>query len=137
MTVPVAAPVAFSVSWLAGARPELALCDTIPRSRRFRGSFYRENVFRGRDASKVWEIGCLVLRRVADGEKSCSAGEKGGDIGNMLHPTENRNEAGEYSDITTKNNQRKNFNDQVTLNASDEQITAIIRILFYIYKNTN
>ena len=75
---------------------------------------------------------------MADARKFGSIGEKGGDIGKMS-PTESRNAAGEYPCFTAHNNQRKYFNDQVTFKASDEQITAIIKLFYYIYitnKNT-
>ena len=56
----------------------------------------------------------------------------------MLYQQESRNEAGEYSgSITAQSNQRNYFNCNAALRLSEEQITAIVRILFYIYKNIN
>jgi len=60
VTGPVATPVVFSVAGLAGTRQELALCGTIPRSRRFREGFLDGDVFHARDVSRLPGIVCCV-----------------------------------------------------------------------------
>ena len=136
MTGPVVVPVFFSVSGLAETRAELAFCGAVPRSRRFCASFLGEDIF------SVWETlpecrgsaaGFLDIRPIPKGS---ILQMKGGEICKMLHQSESRNESGEYSGFTAQNNQRSNFNYNTAFRISNEQLTAIIKLFYYIY-NTN